>query len=206
MTGRQEISSLRLMVNCGRFENSHCGGWAMSTITSDTVFPSSHFARAGCEKMKPWDWNPEIANAEAPQTTSTSSPSMSASLPASSSVLPWSPTASCSGTPPGLSLPISTRTFSSGARGWRQKWQDQFQKNLQLTQYLQEIKWSPPAGLHSSQTFHGKARYYYDLVDLHSLFTNHLLFLIFDDFVCQQWRQHDNLRTCWGVELRNSSF
>ena len=41
--------------------------------------PLLFFFRKISEKMKPWHSNPEIANAGAPQTTSTSSPSMSAS-------------------------------------------------------------------------------------------------------------------------------
>ena len=44
----------------------------------------------------------KIANAGAPQTTSTSSPSMCISLPSSSSVSPWSPTTSYSRTSPGF--------------------------------------------------------------------------------------------------------
>ena len=51
----------------------------------------------------------KIANAGAPQTTSTSSPSMCISLPASSSVSPWSPTTSYSRTSPGF--PDSPRPY-----------------------------------------------------------------------------------------------
>ena len=102
MTGRQE--NLNKKVNCKlwRFENPHCGGRAVSITPSDKVCPSSPFLRTISEKLKPWYLNPEIANAGAPQTTSTSSPSMCVSLPAFSSVSPWSPTTSYSRTPPGF--------------------------------------------------------------------------------------------------------
>ena len=61
------------------------------------------------EEVKPKYSNSESGNAGAPETTSTSSPSMYASLTASSSVSPWSPTTSCSRTPPGF--PDSPRPF-----------------------------------------------------------------------------------------------
>ena len=57
-------------------------------------------------------------------------------------------------------------------------WLNEFWQNLQLTQYLLEIKWSPHAGSHFSQTFHGIARFDYQLVDLHTLLIYHLLLLI----------------------------
>ena len=90
--------------------------------------------------------------------------------PASSSVPPWSPTTSSSGTSPGFSSPPSTTTFTSGAQGGWWKWKKEFRQNLhlQLTQYLLEIKWSPHAGSHSSQTFHEIARIDYQLVVLHA--------------------------------------
>ena len=75
-----------------RFENSHCGGREVLTTRSDKVCPSSLFHRKISEKLEPCNSNPEIANAGAPKTTSTPSPSMCASFPASSSVSPWSPT------------------------------------------------------------------------------------------------------------------
>ena len=39
---------------------------------------------------------------------------------------------------------------------WRllMEMQNEFWQNLQLTQYLLEMKWSPNAGSHFSQTFH----------------------------------------------------
>ena len=82
-----------------RFENSHCGGRAVPIPPSDVVCLSSPFLRTVSENIKPCNSNPEIANAGAAQTTSTSSPLMCASFPASASVLPWSPlTKSCSRT------------------------------------------------------------------------------------------------------------
>ena len=51
----------------------------------------------------------KIANAGAPQTTSTSSPSMCISLPAYSSISPWSPTTSYSRASPGF--PDSPRPY-----------------------------------------------------------------------------------------------
>ena len=93
-----------------RFENSHCGGRSSGVKThSDKVCLSSPFLWKISEKMKPCNSNPEIANAGAPQTTSTSSPSMCISLPASSSVSPWSPTTSYSRTSPGF--PDSPRPY-----------------------------------------------------------------------------------------------
>ena len=89
-------------------------------------------------------------------------------LPTSSSVSPWSHTTSCSGTPSGFSSPICTTIFSSGAHwGWW-KWQNEFWQNLQLTQFLLQIKWSPHAGSHSSQILHEIAKFDYQLVDLHA--------------------------------------
>ena len=64
-----------------RFKNSHCGGRAVSKTHSDKVCPSSPFLRTSSEKMKPCNSNPEMANAGAPKTTSTPSPSMSALSP-----------------------------------------------------------------------------------------------------------------------------
>ena len=55
---------------------------------SDKVCPSSPLLRTISEKMKSWNSNQEITNAGAPQTTSTSSPSICVSLPPSSSVSP----------------------------------------------------------------------------------------------------------------------
>ena len=128
--------------------------------------------------MKSWDSNAEIANTGAQQTSSASSSSMSASLPESSSVSLWSATTSCSGTPPGLSLPISTKIFSSGVHGRWWKWRNEFRQNLQLSQCLLQINWSPHAGSKFCQTFHGVPRLDNQLVDLHALFINNLLVLI----------------------------
>ena len=53
----------------------------MSKTHSDEDSPSSPFPRTISEKLKPCNSNPEIANAGAPKTTSTPSPSMSAFSP-----------------------------------------------------------------------------------------------------------------------------
>ena len=58
--------------------------------------------------------------------------------------------------------------FFSGPHGGWWKWQNEFWQNLELTQYLLEIKWSPHTGSHFSQTFHRIARLDYQLVDLHA--------------------------------------
>ena len=159
-----------------RFENSHCGGRAVLTTASNKVCPSSRFLWTTYEKLKPCNSNPEIANAEAPQTTSTSSPSTCASFPASSSISPWSPkTKSCSRTPSELSLRFSTKTFSSGTHGGWWKSQNDFWQNLHLTQYLLEMKWSLHAGWHFSQTFHGIARLDYQLLHLKALLIFYVL-------------------------------
>ena len=99
-----------------------------------------------------------------------------------SSVSPWSSRTSCSGTPNGLSLAICTTNFSSGAFGSWWKWQNGFWKNLQLTQYLLEMKWSLHAGSHFSQTFHAAARLEYQLIDLHAWLINYLLVIILMNF------------------------
>ena len=64
-----------------RFENSHCGGRAVSKTHSDKICLSSPFLRTISEKMKLCSSNPEIAKAGAPQTTSTSQPSIVSSSP-----------------------------------------------------------------------------------------------------------------------------
>ena len=52
----------------------------VSTTPSDKNCPSSQFPRTISKKREPWDSNPEIATVGAPQTTSTTSSSMSGSL------------------------------------------------------------------------------------------------------------------------------
>ena len=74
---------------------------------------------------------------------------------------------------------------------------NEFRQNLQLTQYLIQIKWSPHAGSHFSQTFHGIERLDYQLVDLHTLIIYHLLILIW--WMClpamtSEWYFKDTLR------------
>ena len=181
-----------------RFENSPCGGWAVSKTPSDKICFSSHFPGTISEKKEPWDSNPEIANAGASQTISTSSLSMCVSLPASSSVSAWSPTTSCSWTPLGLSWPIPTTIFSSGAHGGWWKRQNEFRQNLQLTQYLLEIKWSPHAGSHYSQTIHRIAKLDYQLLDLHVFFSlatySFKFWCIYRPAMTSEWYFKDTLR------------
>ena len=73
---------------------------------------------------------------------------------------------------------ILATILSSRAQGGWWKWQNEFWQNLQLTQYLLEMKWSPHAGSHFSQIFHATARLDYQLLDLHALLLYHLLIII----------------------------
>ena len=73
---------------------------------------------------------------------------------------------------------ILATILSSRAHGGWWKWQNEFWQNLQLTQYLLEMKWSPHAGSHFSQTFHGIARLEDQLLNLHALLIYHLLIII----------------------------
>ena len=155
-----------------RFENSHCGGRAALKTHSEKVCRLSlqSFSRKISEKRKHCNSNPEIANAGAPQTTSTSSTSMSAFSPhlhqfrhdlqqqAFPELHPDSRTL----------LAHIHKKFSSEAHGGWKKWQNEFWQNLQLTQHLLEVKWSPHAGSHFTQTFHGIATLDYQLMDLHA--------------------------------------
>ena len=73
----------------------------------------------------------------------------------------------------GLSSPISTSNFSSGANGGWYNWQNEFWQNLQLTARMKwsvsaRMKWSPHAGSHFLQTLHGIATLDHQLVDLHA--------------------------------------
>ena len=89
-------------------------------------------------------------------------------FPASSSVSPWSPTTSFSRTSPGFPDspgPYPQEIFFRGT--WRLiEMAKRVLSKLQLTQHLLEMKWSPHAGSHFSQTFHGIATLDYQLMDL----------------------------------------
>ena len=124
------------------------------------------FSRKISEKMKPCNSNPETANAGAPRTTSTPSPSMSAfsrhlhqfrhdlQQQAIPELHPDSRT---------LLAHIHKKFFFTGT--WMLiEMANEFWQNLQLTQYLLEVKWSPHAGSHFSQTFLGLATLDYQLV------------------------------------------
>ena len=121
-------------------------------------------------------------------------------FPASSSVSPWSPTTSYSTRIPELSSPICTKNISSGADGGWWKWQNEFWQNLQLTQYMLEMKWSPHAGSHFSQTLHGIATLDYQLVDLHTL-------LIFYSLILIWWNCLPAMTSAWYFKepLRNET-
>ena len=135
------------------------------------------FSWDNLRENKPCDSYPEIANTGAPQATSKSSTLVSDSLLAYSSFCNIFQQAVPELRPDSL-RPSSTTSFYSRAYGGWWKWQNGFRQNLHLTQYLLEIKWSSHARSHSSQTFHGKTRLDYQLVDLHVLFFNALLILI----------------------------
>ena len=113
MTGQRRNSNSKANGNWWRFENSHCGRWAVSSTPSDTFF-SSLLRRRISESVNPSDSYPETPTSSTPPTTtSSSSSSTSASVPAS--VLHTPLTSVCpSGPPTGLSPPLSPATFSSG--------------------------------------------------------------------------------------------
>ena len=137
---------------------------------TQTNLSLQYFSRKISEKMKPCNSNLGIANARASQTTSTSSPSMCISLPASSSVSPWSPTTSYSRNSPRFpdsSRPYPQEIFFRGT--WRliemAKWVLAEPTTDTVSAWM---KWSPHAGSHFSQTFYGIATLDYQLMDLHA--------------------------------------
>ena len=109
-----EILNSKANGNRWRFENSHCGRWAVSMTPSDTLF-SSLLRRRISESVNPSDSYPGSPTSSTPPTTSTSSSSSSASasVPASVSHTPLT-SIGPSRPPTGLSLPLSPATFSSG--------------------------------------------------------------------------------------------
>ena len=115
MNGQQRSSKTKVNGKWWRFENSHCGRWAVSTTPSDTFFLASLFPRWISESVKPSDSYPETPTSSTPPTKSTSSSSSSifASVPASishtppTSIGPYGPLT-------GLSSPLCPATFSSG--------------------------------------------------------------------------------------------
>ena len=159
----------------GRFENSHCGGRAVLTTPSDKFCPSSCFLWTAFEKLKPCNSNPEITNAGTTNNIDI--------LTLDVCILPRIFISFAMIANSKKLFQNSIRTLLAHLhknillRGtW--EWQNEFWQNLQLTQYLLQIKWSPHAWSHSSQTFHGIARFGNQLVDLHTLVLYYLLILI----------------------------
>ena len=190
-----------------RFENSHCGGRAVPITPSDEVCLSSPFLRKISEKMKPCNSNPEIANAGAPKTRSTPSPSMSAFSPhlhqfrhdlqqqAIPELYPDSRT---------LLAHIHKKVFFRGT--WRlikmAKWVlakpttdtvsawDEVISSRRI-KLFSDIPWN-------SNTWLSIAGF----TCLINLCTHYN----FDEFVCQQWSQHDISRNRWGTKPKFPHF
>ena len=178
-----------------RFESSHCAGRAVLTTPSDKVCPSSLFLWTTSDKLRPFNSNPEIANARAPQTTSTPSPSMSAPVPASSSVSPWSPTTTCSRTLFSqqfyLQGPMEVDGHGKMSSGRTYNWLS----NCLIWSGL--LKQDHTFLRHSMSS---KAWWIYALINLSLTQYN------FVEFVCQQWRQNEISRIRWATKLKISSF
>ena len=129
-------------------------------------------------------------------------------FPASSSVPPWLQTTSYSRTPPGSpdSLrPSPQEIFFRGTRRLIEmaKWVlaepttdtvsawDEVISSCRITLFS-DIPWNSNTWLSISGFTH--------------LFNLSLTHYNFDEFVCQQWRQHDLSRNRWGTKLKISSF
>ena len=162
-----------------RFENSQCGSRAVSKTPSDKVCPFSRFLWTTSEKFKPCNSNPEIANAGAPQTTSTSPPSMCASFPASSSVSPWSPTTkSCSRTPSETLLAYLHKNILLKGT-WRLMKMAKLVLAEPTTDSLSASdKMISSCRITLSQIFHGIANFDHQLVGSHTLVIYYFLILV----------------------------
>ena len=138
------------------------------------------FSRKNSEKMKHCNCNPEIANAGAPRTTSTPSPSMSAFSPhlhqfrhdlqaqAIPELHPDSRT---------LLVHIHKNFFFKGT--WRLIEMAKCVLAEPTTDTASAwMKWSPHAGSHFSQKFHGIATLDYQLLDLYALLIYYVLITI----------------------------
>ena len=109
----KEILNSKANGNRWRFENSHCGRWAVSTTPSNTFFPSL-LRRRISESVNTSDSYPESPTSSTPPTTSTSSSSSSSSASVPASVSHKPPTSIGPSRPPaGLSSPLSPATLSS---------------------------------------------------------------------------------------------
>ena len=119
-----------------RFENSHCGGRAVAKTHSDKDSPSSPFHSDNF-------WENETLQLKLGRSL-TREQHKQHRHPHPRCVSPiriFISFAMISNNKlfqnftriPGLSSPISTRNFSSGAHGGWQKWQNEFWQNLQLT-------------------------------------------------------------------------
>ena len=165
----------------------------MLTTPSDKISTSSRFLRTVFEKMKPCNSNPVIANAGAPQTTSTSSPSVSAFSPhlhqfrrdlqhqANPELHPNSHHPS----PQHLSLQVDMEVDGNGKMSsgrtynWLSiylRWSDLLMKDQTFLRHSMKSKaWLTIGGF----------------THLINLLSTHY---DCDEFVCQQWRQHDTSR------------
>ena len=180
MTGQQRNSNRKVNGKFWRLETSQCGGRAVLRTPSDEVCPSGPFLKKSQKneilKLKPGNRKRgnTINNIDILTLDVCLPPRIFISLAMISNNKLFQNFTQI----PELSPPISTTTFSSGAQGGWCKWQNEFWQNLELTLYLLEMKWSPHAGSHFSQTSHGIARLDYQLVDLHALLIYYVLIKI----------------------------
>ena len=182
-----------------KIENSHCGGRAVLTTPSDKVCHSSPFLWTTSEKLKLCNSIPENAKTRALRTTLTPSPSMSAPVPASSSVSPWSSTTTCSRTPfpqqfclqGHMEVDGNGKMSSGRTYNWLRICLYEVISSCRIT-FFSDIPWNSNTWLS---------------IDGFTCLINLLLtHYKFDEFVCQQWRQHDISRNRWGTKLKLSSF
>ena len=128
------------------------------------------FPRKISEKMKPCNSNPEIANAGAPRTISTPSPSMSAYSPHLHQFRHDLQQQAFPELHPGSRILLAHLHKKLLFKGtWRLKEMAKWVLAEPTTDTVSAwMKWSPHAGSHFSQTFHGIATLDYQLMDLHA--------------------------------------
>ena len=113
----KEILNSKANGNRWRFENSHCGRWAMSMTCSDTLFPGL-LRRRISDNVNPSDSYPDSPTSSTPPTTSTSSSSSSASASVPASVSHTPPTSKGLSRPPtGLSSPLQQHFLRGQQQG-----------------------------------------------------------------------------------------